>query len=221
MSKIKNYVNKIHNSTKRDYFERMANSKVKCMKEARKFEKNFFDGNRKFGYGGHYYIPNYWQPVAKKLIKDYNLKDNSSVLDVGCGKGYLLYEIKKINPKINIIGFDISKYAIKNSHPQIKKYLFNHNAKDKFKFRSNQFDLTISLATLHNLKIYDIINSLKEIKRVSKKQYTMIESYRNEKELFNLQCWALTCESFLDIKEWEWTFKMANYTGDYEFIFMN
>ena len=54
--------------------------------------------------------------VAEKLIKTYKLNSNSKILDAGCGKGFLLKEIKDLLPKINVTGFDISKYAIKNSH---------------------------------------------------------------------------------------------------------
>ena len=47
----------------------------------------------------------------------------------------------------------------------------------------------------------------------------MVESYRSEQEQFNLQCWALTCESFFDVDEWIRLFDRFGYTGDYEFIF--
>ena len=89
-------ITKIHNSTKRNYLERMVNSKVKCMLEAKKYEKNYWDGPRKFGYGGYSYIPGRLRPVAKILIKKFKLNNKSKNLDVGCGKGYLLYEIKRI-----------------------------------------------------------------------------------------------------------------------------
>ena len=115
-----------------------------------------------------------------------------------------MYEIKKKLPTAEVIGFDISTYAINNSKPEISLNLFVHNAKNKFPFEHNKFDLVISLACLHNLKIFDLVKSLKEIQRVGKKSYVMVESYRNCKELFNLQCWALTAESFFVPKEWEY-----------------
>jgi ubiquinone/menaquinone biosynthesis C-methylase UbiE len=140
---------------------------------------------------------------------------------VGCGKGYLLYEIKKILPKINIYGFDISSYAIKNSKKEIKKYLFKFDARKKFPFQNNYFDLAISFGTLHNFKLPDLKKSVKEIQRVSKKKYIMVESFRNDQELFNLQCWALTCQTFFSVSEWIWFYNYLGYTGDYEFIFFN
>ena len=108
-----NLISKLHNSTKRDYLSRMINKKVFCMKEAKKYGKNYWDGKRKFGYGGYKYIPSRWANVAKKLIKRYKLESGSKVLDVGCGKGFLLYEMLKLQPGLIIHGFDISNYALK------------------------------------------------------------------------------------------------------------
>ena len=189
------------------------------MKKARKFDFNYWDGPRKYGYGGYKFIPGRWTLVAKKIIKSYKLNNSSKILDVGCGKGYLLYEIKKILPKISIKGFDISNYAIKKSKKEIKNNLFVYDARKKFPFKNSSFDLVMTFSCLHNFKIGDLFRSIAEIKRVGKKQYINVESYRNEKELFNLQCWALTAESFFDRKEWEWIFKKSGYRGDYEFIY--
>ena len=216
-----NLITKIHNSTKRNYLERMLNSKIKCMKEAKKYEKNYWDGDRKYGYGGYKYIPGRLKPVAIKLIKKFKLNNNSKVLDVGCGKGYLLYEIKKILPKITVSGFDRSKYAIKNSHLKVKDNLFIHYAQKKYPFPSKSFDLALSLGCFHNLRINNLKFALNEIQRVSKKSYVMVESYRNEEELFNLQCWALTAESFLNPEEWKWLFKKFGYKGSIEFIYFS
>jgi ubiquinone/menaquinone biosynthesis C-methylase UbiE len=214
-------VSKIHKSTKRNYLERMVNSKIQCMLEAKKYEKNYWDGPRKYGYGGYKYISGRLKPIAKKLIKKFKLTNNSKILDVGCGKGYLLYEIKKILPNIITIGFDRSKYAIKNSHKEIKNQLFIHRAENKYPFKKKEFDLAISLGCYHNLEIKNLIFALNEIQRVSKKSYVMVESYRNERELFNLQCWALTCESFFSKEEWLWIFKKFKYKNFYEFIYFS
>ena len=212
-------ITRLHKSTKRNYITRMINKKVTCMKIAKKYNFHYWDGKRKFGYGGYKYIEGRWTPVAKKLIRIYKLNNKSKLLDVGSGKGFLLYEIKKLLPKIRIFGFDISKHALKNSKKEIKKNLFLHNVKNKFPFKYKQFDLVISLGCLHNLKVFDLEKALKEISRVGKKQYIMVESFRNDKELFNLQCWALTAETFFHVSEWKWSFKKFGYKGDYEFIF--
>lgn len=216
---LKNIFTSFHKKTKRNYLERMVNKKVHCMNIARKFSFDYWDGLRKYGFGGYKYIPGLLTLIAKRLIKNYKLKNNSSILEVGCGKGYLIYEIKKILPGINISGFDISRYALKNSKIEVKQDLFYHSAQKKYPFRSKKFDLVISLNTLHNLKIFDLLKAVKEIERVGKKKFIVVESYKNVKHLFNLQCWALTAESFFSNKEWIWLFKKFGYKGDYEFIY--
>ena len=208
-----------HLKTKRNYLERMNNSKVKCMKEAKKYNKNYWDGHRKYGYGGYKYIQGRWTEVAIKIIKIFKLKNNSKILDVGCGKAFLLYEIKKLLPEIKVFGFDISRYAIDKAPKNIRKNLFVHKAEEKYPFKNNYFDLALSTGCFHNLEINQLKSAIKEIQRVSKKNYIMVESYRNEEELFNLQCWALTCESFFSEKEWKWLFKQFNYKGHFEFIY--
>ncbi len=219
-NKEKKFIQKIHNSTKRDYLSRMANQKVKAMIIASKYGYDYWDGPRKYGYGGHKFIEGYWMGLAKKLIKNYNLNNKSKILDIGCGKGFLLYEIKKILPKIKIKGIDISGYAIKNSHRIIKKYLETHKAENikNLKYKKNAYDLTISINCLHNLELNDLQNSLEGISHISKKSYIVVESYKDENELFNLQCWALTCKSFFSKREWIYLFKLFNYKGDFEFI---
>jgi len=219
MGNLVNYVTALHQSTIRSYIDRMIDEKVNCMLKAKEYEFDYWDGNRRYGYGGYKYIPGRWKSVAEKLIKQYNLTNNSSVLDVGCGKAFLLYEMKLLLPKLRVSGFDISKHGLAQAKEKIKNDLFVHRAQDSYPFEDNKFDLVISLGCLHNLRIFELETALNEIERVGKHGYVMLESYRNEKELFNLQCWALTCESFFDQEEWIWIYKEFGYTGDYEFIY--
>ena len=219
MKQLKNFVTPLHRQTKRNYIERMMDDKVHCALVAKKYGKEYWDGHRRYGYGGYKYIPRRWRSVAESLIENYELKSGSRVLDVGCGKGFLLYEMKLLIPDLEVKGFDISKYGINNSHKEIKSNLFIHKAEDPFPYKDKEFDLVISLGCLHNLKIFEVIKTLKEIERVGMQGYIMLESYRNEEELFNLQCWALTCESFFDKEEWIWIYNHFGYTGDYEFIY--
>ena len=215
----KSFITKVHNSTKRNYIERMINDKIHCMKIAKKYSFDYWDGNRKYGYGGYRFIPGRWTNIAKKIIKDYKLNNKSSILDLGCGKGYLLYEIKHILPNIKILGLDYSKYAIINSKKEIKKYLKVRDIRKKFSFKKNQFDLVLSLGALHNFELSDLMKTIKEINRIGKKKYIMVEAYRNDTEQFNLQCWALTCQTFLSKREWINLYKYLNYNGDFEFIY--
>ena len=219
MGKLLNIVTTLHESTKRDYLARMVDDKVSCMRVAKQYDKDYWDGDRRYGYGGYNYIPGRWKQVAKELISIYNLKSESKVLDIGCGKGYLMYEIKLLIPDIDISGIDSSDYGLKNAKDEIKPYIFNHKAEDKLPYLDKEFDLVVSLGTFHNLRLKQLKLALNEMERVGKKGYLMLESYRNEKELFNLQCWALTAESFFDKDEWIWLYNNFGYTGDYEFIF--
>jgi|TARA_Y100000294_G_scaffold177003_1_gene201024 ubiquinone/menaquinone biosynthesis C-methylase UbiE len=219
MGNLVNYVTALHQSTSRAYIDRMVDDKVNCMLKAKEYESDYWDGNRRYGYGGYKYMPGRWKTVAESLIKNYNLNNNSSILDVGCGKAFLLYEMKLLLPGLKISGFDISKHGLTDAKKEINKDLFIHRAQETYPFKDKQFDLVISLGCLHNLRIFELEIALKEIERVGKHGYIMLESYRNEKELFNLQCWALTCESFFDKKEWIWIYDHFGYTGDYEFIY--
>ena len=197
----------------------MINQKVECMNVAKKYGKEYWDGDRKYGYGGYKFIEGRWKPVAEALIQNYNLSNQSSILDIGCGKAFLLYEIKKILPDIKISGFDISNHGINSAKDIIKSDLFIHRAQERYPFEDKQFDLAISLGCFHNLKIFELNIALKEMERVAKNGYLMLESYRSEQELFNLQCWALTCESFFEKEEWIWIYNNFGYSGDYEFIY--
>lgn len=219
MNKKINIFTSLHKNTKRNYLKRMIDDKVHCMSVAKKYDRRYWDGDRKTGYGGYKYIKDYWKPVANKIISIYELNNSSKILDVGCGKGFLLLEIKKLLPNVEICGFDISNYAIKNSPKLIKEFLKFKNASSRYPFKDNYFDLVISFGCIHNLKIFELEKCLKEIQRVGKNKFIMTESYRNNKELFNLQCWALTCESFFSVNEWKWIFKKFKYSGDYEFIY--
>jgi len=219
MGKLLNLITDQHLSAKRNYLERMINDKVKNTELADKYDFEYWDGSRLSGYGGYKYIDGYWTPFAKKLIEEYDLNNNSKVLEVGCGKGFLLHEIKKLLPEIIIRGFDHSKYALERNLDSTKKFVFFHKVQNKFEFSNNEFDLVLGLNVVHNLEIKDLKNSLQEIERTGKRAYIVVESYTNRQELFNLQCWATVCNSFFSANEWKYLFKEYNYNGDYEFIY--
>ena len=218
MKKLKTFFTPLHRRTARNYIARMMDDKVQCMLKAKMYGADYWDGDRRYGYGGYKYDGR-WKAVAEQLIADYNLTNASKLLDVGCGKAHLIHEIKLLLPQIKVIGRDISTHAIADAPEAIRAYLSVHRAQDPLPFGDKEFDLVISLGCLHNLRIYDLKAALAEIQRVGKQGYFMVESYRNEQELFNLQCWALTCESFFEPSEWVWVMNLAGYTGDYEFIY--
>ncbi len=216
--RLVNLITKNHKKTKRNYLKRMINQKVKCMKISKKYSFHYWDGKRSYGYGGYHYDGR-WREIAKKIIKKYKLNKKSKVLDVGCGKGYLVYELSKILNSDKILGVDISKYAIKKAPKNIRKQLKVYDARKKLNFNNNYFDLVISINLIHNFVLHEVFSFIKNIVKISKKSYISTESYRNDKELFNLQCWALTADSFFSSHEWKWILKENNYNRDYELIY--
>lgn len=221
MGKPIDLISKIHTATKRDYLkERVLNcDKAACAEVARKFDKDYWDGDRKFGYGGYHYDGR-WKPLAEKLARHYKLKSSDRVLDVGCGKGYLLYELTQVVPGLRVSGIDVSRYAIKHAKEEMKPFLRVGDARH-LSYKKRSFDLVLSINVLHNFENYGLERALKEIERVSKgsKKYVVVDSYRNEKEKVNLMYWQLTCQSFYRPREWAWFFKKSGYQGDYGFIF--
>jgi len=218
MGQMKYFFTPLHKRTNRKYLDRMVDDKVHCMLKAKEYEFDYWDGDRRYGYGGYKYDGR-WAPVAQQFIDEYGLTNQSRLLDVGCGKAHLIFEMSKILPGMEIHGFDISKHGIADAPEEIRDRLFNYRAQDAYPYADNYFDLVISLGTLHNLRVFELQTALGEIERVGKNKFVMLESYRNELEQFNLQCWALTCESFFDTAEWIWLYNHFGYTGDYEFIY--
>jgi len=216
---LRNFITPLHTATKRDYITRMCDDKVACMVKAKEYGFDYWDGDRRFGYGGYRYLPGRWKPVAEALIQTYDLTSGSRVLDVGCGKAFLLYELQLLEPELELHGLDFSEYALAHTHPELRANLLQGTATDLSAYDDSSIDLVISLNTLHNLPLPQLEDSLSEIARVGKHAYIAVESFRNEQELFNLQCWALTCESFFRAETWIKLFGKHSQNIDYEFIY--
>ena len=182
---------------------------------ARKFGKDFFDGDRKNGYGGFYYQPRFWQPVIPTFQKYYNLNQNSTILDVGCAKGFMLRDFKEFEPELAVTGVDLSDYAVDHADELVKPYLYIENAKS-LSFQDNSFDLVISIDTVHNLELEECGQALKEIQRVSKgNSFVIVDAYRTKEEWNRIQAWNLTARTIMHTSEWVSYFNEVGYTGDY------
>ncbi len=218
------FMSAIHQSTKRDYLERVNDQsypKAKAASLAKKWGYDYWDGDRRINYGGYKYLPGRWAPIANQMIEHYNLKPGDKILDIGCGKGFQLYELNIQLPGLNIRGVDISEYAISNGKEEIAEHLMVCNA-NSLPFPDNHFDFVFSINTLHNLYAFDLKKALIEIERVGKKnKYICVESYKTEEQKANLLYWQVTCESFYTPEEWQWWFDQTKYSGDHSFIFFD
>ena len=214
------FIMKLHNSSKRDYVQRVVDyDKAECATVAIQYGADYWDGDRKYGFGGYKYDGR-WLPIAQAMAEHYRIKPGDRILDVGCGKGFLLYEFTQAVPGVEVVGLDISEYAIENSKEEVKPFIHHGNA-ISLPFEDHSFDFIISITTLHNLYNYELKQAVQEIQRVGKgaKKHIIIESYRNESEKVNLLYWQLTCQSFYSPEEWEWFMKDSGYTGDFSCIY--
>ncbi|MEA1961535.1 MAG: class I SAM-dependent methyltransferase, partial [Bacillota bacterium] len=184
MSRV-DFVSRLHKKTGRNYLERVLNyDKAECAMIARQFARDYWDGERQYGYGGYKYDGR-WRPIAQDMAEYYRMEAGQKVLDVGCGKAFLLYELSQVVPGLEVAGIDISSYAIDNTKEEVKGFLRVGNARE-LPYEDNSFDLVYSITTLHNLCVYDLKQAVQEIERVSRKNsYIVVESYRNEREKVN------------------------------------
>ena len=218
MSEI-DFIGSLHRSTQRDYLGRVNEAdKAECAEIAKQWGFDYWDGERKYGYGGYNYDGR-WRPVAEAMAKHYGIKSGDRILDVGCGKGFLLYELTQVVPGVEVTGLDISQYAVENAKEEIRPFLEIGTA-EKLPFEDSSFDFVVSLGALHNLLIHELHPALKEIGRVGRgESYIMVEAYRNEREKVNLLYWQLTCGTFFTPQEWCWLFDQTGYSGDFGFIY--
>ena len=201
--------------TKRDIKQRGKEKTDKDRKIAREFEKDFFDGDRRNGYGGFNYNPRFWQPVVPNFQSYYNLSKTSSLLDVGCAKGFMLHDFTEMIPGINVQGIDISNYAIQNSMESVNNKLQVADARE-LPFQDDSFDLVISITTVHNFDREDCMTALKEISRVSKgNAFITVDAYRNKEEKEAMLAWNLTALTYMHVEEWKKLFKETGYDKDY------
>lgn len=201
--------------TKRNVQERGATKTEQDRAIARQFGKDFFDGDRRHGYGGFNYHPRFWQPVIPTFQKHYNLKSTNKVLDVGCAKGFMLHDFAQLIPGIQVAGIDVSSYAIENTVEVVKPFVKVADAR-ALPFKDKSFDLVISINTIHNLEKNDLARALQEIERVSKgNSFITVDAYRNEEEKEAMYAWNLTAKTIMHVDEWEKFFQEVGYTGDY------
>lgn len=215
------FISGIHRSTKRDYVARVLEcDKAEAATISKQFGKDYFDGDRKHGYGGYKYDGR-WVAFAKQLIAHYGLQPGDRVLDIGCAKGFLVHDFRQALPGLEATGVDVSDYAIAHAMPEVRSHVSVANA-TQLPFPDQHFDLVVSINTLHNLRLPELSRALKEIMRVGRRaKFVVMDSYRDEREKVNLMYWQLTCECFFTPEEWQWLFDTCGYDGDCDFVCFN
>lgn len=200
--------------TKRDILARAAQKTEEDKALARAFGKDFFDGERRHGYGGFHYHPRFWQPVIPTFQKFYGLNAQSKICDIGCAKGFMLHDFQELIPGISVSGVDLSSYAIQEAMESVRHKLQVQNATHVI-FDDKSFDLVISINTIHNLEAQECITALKQIERIGHKSFVMVDAYRTEAEKEVMFAWNLTAKTILHVDEWKELFVKAGFSGDY------
>ena len=177
------------------------------------FGKEFFDGERRHGYGGYSHDIGRWKGVVADMMAHYD--DPISVLDVGCAKGNFLraYELMHGGGCV-VAGLDVSRYAIENALPMMKPCVQWGDAR-RLPWADKSFDLVVSINTLHNLPEVGVLIALSEIERVGKDAYITVDAYSTEEERQRVFDWNLTAQTILHVDGWKKLFKEAGYNGDF------
>jgi ubiquinone/menaquinone biosynthesis C-methylase UbiE len=186
---------------------------------ARKFDVEYYDGNRLTGYGGYSYDPRFWTDTVLRLRDYYKLPDDARILDVGCAKGFMMYDFSLLMPRAEIRGIDVSIYAYDHAKPEMKKHIQVASA-NNIPFPDDTFDLVISINTIHNLPLIDCKQALREIQRVSRRHaYVVNDAWRTEAEHEAMLKWNLTALTYMHVNDWKKLFAQVGYTGDYYWFF--
>jgi len=181
---------------------------------AKRFGREYFDGDRGQGYGGYRYDGR-WVPIAERMRDFYGLAAEDLILDVGCAKGFLLHDFRAVIPGVHVAGLDLSAYAVERAMDDVRPFVLVGSA-DALPFADKSFDLVVSINSVHNLERDRCVQAISEMERVSRRfKYLQVDSYRSEQERENFERWQLTAVTYFDPAGWRRVFEQAGYTGDY------
>lgn len=201
--------------TKRNVAERGQEKTEEDRRIARQFGRDFFDGDRRYGYGGFNYHPRFWRPVVPTLREHFHLKAGDSLLDVGCAKGFMLHDLAALIPGLIVKGIDVSAYAIENAIDDMKPHVQVADVR-QLPFLDKSFDVVIAINTIHNLDRANCAEALREIERVARRgAFLTVDAYYNDAERERMMAWNLTAKTIMHADEWKAFFAENGYTGDY------
>mgnify|MGYP001616386384 CR=1 FL=1 len=184
------------------------------------FGERYFDGTREEGCGGYHYKEGFWEPFCTKVIERYHLTTKSRILDIGCAKGFFLYDMQKLLPGLEIHGLEISEYAISHAPDSVRSAIVQGSA-ETLPYPDQHFDFVAAINTLHNLPYEKCMKGIQEIIRVSRSEgardaYVEVDAYTTEQEKQLLVTWAAgVVQTFYSIDEWPKVFAEQGYLGDY------
>lgn len=200
-------------SAKRNVKARLGN-KDENRAIAMKFGKEYFDGTREQGYGGYRYDGR-WLPIAEDIVKYFDLKPGDRVLDIGCGKGFLVKDLMKVCPGLEVFGIDISEYAVINCETEVVGRIHVGNA-THLPFTDKSFQAVLSINTVHNLDRANCVLAVQEMERVAPgRGYVQVDAYRNHEEEQIFLDWVLTALTYGTPEFWAELLREAGYTGNY------
>ncbi|MEO6005723.1 MAG: class I SAM-dependent methyltransferase [Opitutus sp.] len=200
-------------AVKRDPKARAAGKTAEDRAIAKRFDRDFFDGERRHGYGGYRYDGR-WLPVARRLVEHYDLKSDARILDVGAAKGFLMADFLQVLPNAAVRGIDVSEYARTNAHGEMGA-LIDLGSADRLPYADKSYDLVISINSIHNLPLAACKEALHEMERVSRShKFVTVDAWRTEEEHQRLLDWILTAETYMSVDDWHRLFAEVGYTGD-------
>lgn len=201
-------------AAKRDINARAQQKTAEDRAIARQFGRDFFDGERRHGYGGYRYDGR-WVPVATRMVEHYGLAPGARILDVGAAKGFLMHDFLQVLPGCDVRGIDVSEYAKSNAYGDMGR-LIDIGSADRLPYPDKSFDLVVSINSIHNLPLDRCATALREMERVSRAhKFVTIDAWRTDEEQQRLLDWILTAETYMHVGDWKKLFATVGYTGDY------
>lgn len=181
---------------------------------ASQFGELYFDGPRECGYGGYSYDGR-WISVAKDIVQHFGLEPGDRVLDVGCAKGFLVKDLIRVCPGLEVFGLDISEYALMHCEKETVGRLHLGSA-NHLPFPDRSFEAVISINTIHNLDSANAEIAIREIQRLAPgRGFVQVDAYHTEYQRELFMKWVLTAKHHDYPDGWRRMFTAAGYTGDW------